>query len=663
VRGTVQFHGRVCFSGSLRRTAAPEHGAGSNIGWVYLWESLGSLIGGFIVSFFAIPACSPLVVFGWTALPLLAATGALAVRLQPGRLFRLICGIALALAALDVYLLAAGLFPVLDARLREIQWQTFGNRLRLLESIDSRYHNIILAEADRQYSVFTNGTLWCTYPNEYQEALRAHLFLTQHPAPGRVLLLGGAPAGMVKEILKHPVSALDCVALVPALASVFEPVLTAVDRKALHDPRIALHYTDGRIFVKRSSVRYDVIIIDTPDPATAFLNRFYTVDFFKELSGILSDRGLVIVGLSSAVSYVNAPFADYNGSLYRSLTHLFPRVMVVPGDRNYFFAGMRTGVFSDDPDELARRYRQRHIVSPHFSPELFTWLVQREKIDFMEAALKKHTGHGRVNSDLQPVTYYYNLVLWDMLSGKKGVLGFLRGLNDNSALAAYACAGLLLLLFARGLRQGTVPERFMRAAGFWLIGTTGFAVMALEIVLIFMFQNLYGYVYEKIGIIVALFMLGLALGSLAARNLLLPRLVSSRVLLRMMLVLESMLILEAAGIPAVLQLTRSAGAAGYDLYAATEYLYFMLLLLLGLLAGMQFPLACQMLIGAGFHGTAVAGWIDAADHAGACCGALLTGTLLVPLMGTVGTCSAIVITLLTGLAMLGMCCRRELGTR
>ncbi len=659
--GPFSFMAGFVFPAACGILPAAGAAASRNIGRVYLWESLGSLAGGFAVSFIAIPACPPPVVFGWLALPLCAATAALAARLAPGRRARLIGAIALALAALDGYALSAGLLPALDSRLREIQWQTFGNRLHLLLSSDSRYHNIILAEADRQYSVFTNGTLWYTYPDQYQDALRAHLFLTQHPAPGRVLLLGGAPAGMLHEILKHPVAAVDCVTLDPALFPVLEPVLSAQDSSALHDPRIALHHLDGRLFVKRSAARYDVIIIDTPDPATAFLNRFYTVDFFRELSRILSDRGLVIVGLSATASYVNAASADYNGSLHRSLTHVFPRVMVLPGDRNYFFAGTQEGIYSDRPEELSRRYRQRHIVSRHFSPELFTWLVQREKIDFMAAALQNRRAPGRLNSDVQPVTYYYNLVLWDMLSGKTGLFSLLGRFGTGTAAALYGAAGLLLLVWV--VRRRGAPERFTRAAGFWVIGTTGFAVMALEIVLIFMFQNLFGYVYEKIGIIVALFMLGLALGSLTANNLVLPRLTTSRDLLRILLVLEGLLILMAAALPAILHSTGMTGAAGYDLYAAAEYLFFILILALGLLAGTQFPLVCHLLIGAGYQSHAVAGWVNAVDHAGACCGALLTGTLLVPLAGTFGTCGAIAAVQLAGLVLLVRCWWLERRTR
>jgi len=84
------------------------------------------------------------------------------------------------------------------------------------------------------------------------------------------------------------------------------------------------------------------------------------------------------------------------------------------------------------------------------------------------------------------------------------------------------------------------------------------------------------------------------------------------------------------------------------------------LLLLGALAGAQFPLACQMAAAAGRSGAAVAGWMNAADHAGACCGAVMTGTVMVPLVGITGTCWAVGALLFVGIGLVGWIMARDL---
>ena len=55
--------------------------------------------------------------------------------------------------------------------------------------------------------------------------------------------------------------------------------------------------------------------------------------------------------------------------------------------------------------------------------------------------------------------------------------------------------------------------------GLLAIATTGFAGMALEIILLFAYQNIYGHLYYKVGLIVTLFMLGLSLGGWAMLRL------------------------------------------------------------------------------------------------------------------------------------------------
>ncbi|MEI6128002.1 MAG: hypothetical protein WCQ99_15755 [Pseudomonadota bacterium] len=42
-----------------------------------------------------------------------------------------------------------------------------------------------------QYSIFLNGNFLSSYPDEYQAALKAHFFLSQHPNPAHILLIDG----------------------------------------------------------------------------------------------------------------------------------------------------------------------------------------------------------------------------------------------------------------------------------------------------------------------------------------------------------------------------------------------------------------------------------------------------------------------------------------
>ena len=621
--------------------------AGRRIAWVYIVESLGSLTAGIIVSFFLVSAFPAMLVLGWLS-ALIFATASL-YALQGGTLdrrLRVLGWGALLLVAGDACMVATGTWQRLDELLRELHWQSLKNGLCRIAEVDSRYQRITLGHAEGQYSIFLNGTLWCVYPDPYRVALKSHLLLSQHPAPEHVLILGSAQAGMLREVLLHPVRTIDCVSLDPAVDHMLRPLLVSEDRRAMDDPRVALYYQDARLFVKHAQRMYDLVIVDVPDPSTTFLNRLYTVDFLRELRNILSPHGMVVIGLSSEQQYISTASALYNGSLYRGLSHVFPSVLVVPGERNYFFGAMHEGLLSDDPNQIAQRYRNRNILSDHFSPSLFPYLMPRERILFLQQALTTGGRSAKMNTDFYPITYFYNLLIWDAVAGGSGLPHLLLKVGEHTGkvLGVGAGAAVMCVLFLLRLSRRV----FVPGATVFLIGATGGVVMALEIVIVYLVQSLYGYVYEKIGTIVALCMVGLACGGAVARAVLQRYGKNESGVFRLMVTLSGMLLIIAAMTPILIEAPTTGSACWW------------LIFLLGLLGGAQFPCGCQMLAHRGWHISSVAGHMNAADHAGACCGAVVTGTALMPLFGVRITCMILCGVLVVGIALLGWSiCRRE----
>jgi len=156
--------------------------------------------------------------------------------------------------------------------------------------------------------------------------------------------------------------------------------------------------------------------------------------------------------------------------------------------------------------------------------------------------------------------------------------------------------------------------------------------MALEIILIFSFQNTFGYIYQKIGIIVSLFMVGLASGSLWMNSILKRRDLDWRILLG---VLEVSICLFGFFLPHIIRVFLQQALLPLEAF------FYTLVAVSGLLAGLEFPLVSKILIAEGFEMGSVAGRVDSFDHLGACLGAALTGTLLVPILGTGASCALV----------------------
>jgi len=137
-----------------------------------------------------------------------------------------------------------------------------------------------------------------------------------------------------------------------------------------------------------------------------------------------------------------------------------------------------------------------------------------------------------------------------------------------------------------------------------------------------------------VGLIVALFMLGLAVGG-AQMN----QLISAKERYRVMILtlLEIIIGVYSISLPFLIDLFSAFGTDAQGSLIDPRYLFLILVAGAGWLTGLEFPLVSSIFINRYTVGT-VAGWVDSCDHLGACMGALLTGTILVPVLGIYQSC-------------------------
>ena len=267
-----------------------------------------------------------------------------------------------------------------------------------------------------------------------------------------------------------------------------------------------------------------------------------------------------------------------------------------------------------------------------------------------------------VNRDFSPVAYYFDVVLWSAPFHPTAARGIesLAGMSFKRLFLGtmLALAALVPLLWMWPAEDKRAARR-RRSAGL-SVAVVGFTELGLEILLLLGFQALYGYVYQELTILVALFMVGVALGAgWALRRAPAP---SARSLSRDLRLLAGLQILLAAS-PLLLyglfiQLGRVSSAGGQR--AASEILFPALALVAGLLGGFQFLLASRVYFAErGFPGgpggrgaapplgperlaevpeaTRSPGVLYALDLAGSCAGALALSVLLIPLYGFLRT--------------------------
>ena len=126
----------------------------------------------------------------------------------------------------------------------------------------------------------------------YHEML-AHLPLLTHPAPRRVLIIGGGDGGTLEETLKHPIEHAALVEIDPDVVTVSRRFLPGISGGAFDDARTSLVIADGIDFVRTASERFDVILVDSTDPKGPGLALF-SPEFYAACSRVLAPDGLLV---------------------------------------------------------------------------------------------------------------------------------------------------------------------------------------------------------------------------------------------------------------------------------------------------------------------------------------------------------------------------------
>jgi len=344
---------------------------------------------------------------------------------------------------------------------------------------DTPYGNLTLTRQGREISFFENSILMFSTNDVTPNEETVHYCMVQRPSPRRVLLIGGGVSGVTTEILKYGVQGIDYVEINPWIIGVGRTFT-----RALEDSRITVAGEDARTYVRSTPHRYDAAIINLPDPATAQLNRFYTLEFFRELKAVLNDSAVVSISLLPASEYQGSEARRLNSILYMTLQDVFARVLIVPGERNYFLA-------SNGPLDIgiARLIGERGVSTAYVNRFYIDDRLIAVRSEELASAIDRSAV---INTDFTPVCYYRHLAYW------LSYFGFLPG--PWLLTAGFA----LILLLGRFTAVG---------AG---IFAGGFAASSVEIVLLVSFQVLCGSMFQMTGIVITAFMGGLAAGALLA---------------------------------------------------------------------------------------------------------------------------------------------------
>ena len=244
-----------------------------------------------------------------------------------------------------------------DLWLTEYSTDNLTLSLKIKEYIHSektQYQELLIADTyEYGRAMMLDGAFQLTEKDEFcYSEMMAHVPLCAHKSPEKVLIIGGGDGAIMREVLKH-----DCVKKCTLID--IDSRVVECSKKYLpfagcsfSDSRADFKCMDAMKFIRETSEKFDVVIIDSTDP----------VDFAAGLfqSGFYEDVKRVMTADSMMSELTESPFTDKDlmQQALREMRKVFPLVKIYWGVVPTYPSGMWTyGLASMNNNDPAKPLR------------------------------------------------------------------------------------------------------------------------------------------------------------------------------------------------------------------------------------------------------------------------------------------------------------------
>ena len=526
---------------------------------IYIADNFGDALGGVIFSFVLVWAFTPVQAVFIASLPLALLCLWMDRRLGPGIWGIGVLGfMCLSLGLENQTLMQEGRPPVFYA--------------------ETPYARVTVVENEGSYSFFQNNLPLFDTHNTIQAEKVIHYPLSQVKQSANILVIS-ATAGIFRELEKYPVNRIDYVEIDAGVsAALFKfGFLKSIDH-------LNLIHRDARLWLQQTDRAYDAIILNLSDPDTYQVNRFFTGEFFRLVGEHLADGGVFSFSLTGYGNYPSPGLVDKISSLHVTLTSQFKRILILPGPELFFLCKKEGDLTPDIPAALREKGIRTRDIDFYFAGD-----VTPERMVHLKGFLNRNAPE---NLDFSPELIRMAFKEW-----------FSR--FQTSPRGFGVVASLLFLLWLVSMKRVESVLFF-----------TGFFTMGAEMMVIFVFQIFFGYIYVKVGMIITLFLAGLLPGAYIGEKV-------SPVQAERWLI--------TADIGLVVLMTGFTGGLAFFPALLSEAICLCIAFGFGFCCGFEFPCAARI------RQDTVSGItkLFAADLAGASFGILLFSLVLVPGLGMV----------------------------
>ncbi len=610
----------------------------SPVSKVYIFEAVGSFVGGLGVTILLGHGISLVRIFFILAL-LLSVSAAFSqfagIIQYSNPTFKKHCRIKAQVILLIPVCIILCFFTKVDQTLmhffRVVKW----TKLLPAESFTGSFQT---AQAEYLYGVYQNqwvtmreGSVIETLPNDSTAGRIAAIGLCQKPDSKNILVIGSG-LGLCQQFLR--LSQIQTISWAHCDNEYVQDVNKVIpaEFKIIND---RLHRPDGdiRSLLTEYEQAFDIVILNLPDATNSVLNRYYTLEFYLQIKSALKPEGIFQVRVAGGENIMGTELINLGASTKLTLEQVFSRLVITPGEDTWFIASDSENL-TGDPGTLRDRLATIEGAGSVFDPRALLSVYLPKRAD---AAINNYLGADLpkeflINRDSRPLTHLYSLLLAAKQSGTP-VTKLIKHLALAGPLAfvipVLVFVVLRIIYILRTVKNGN-------KSGFdssYMVFSAGCVSIGVVIVLMYLYQTRFGSLYQYIGIVSSMFMVGLTFGAVLIRHLLTNDSKVQPEKLLFVVILVHLLILGTIAFWPNEQLTHLSFGIAF--------------ILSGLCAGSYFPIAARQLADIAFENSRVGSKLETSDHIGASAGGLLTSLALVPVLGAQTTLLVFILVILT----------------
>ena len=416
------------------------------------------------------------------------------------------------------------------------EWQNFIQHGKYLGSFLTPQAKYLYGTYKGEFIVTAWNSTYESLPNTENSSITAGEYLSQNPTAKKILVAGPGSFSICRTFSKLPqIRKIVWLNTDPDYPKHFLKILPAEYKKNI--AKIEIPGCDVRKYIQNTNTKFDLVVLNIPNPSTLLLNKYFSFEFFKHLEKVISSNGVIGINFPAGANYMGTELSFMGSSLLYTLQQVYHYIVLKPGDASCFFAAKESGIVSGSGIVLQKRLAAVKGITKIFNPENISSFFEKNRIHFQmkkyEEIIKKYPHKLFFNTDKNPKAFLYTLLF---TAKKLGDVGFsISGLNTILQIV-FPYTILLILIyfilrffyyFCYGLKNSK-EKKISKKPNYGLhnaeLYTAVFAAaisgLGINLILIFLFQIYFGSVFLYFGLITALFMLGLFISGLVVEKLL-----------------------------------------------------------------------------------------------------------------------------------------------